>query len=300
MHSSSPEAVSAGGVGNELRRLMPDDAEFPARLRELPRAPTQLWVRGTLAVADPPAVAIVGSRNATPYGRRVAMAIAERCAGAGVCVVSGLARGIDGAAHEAALAAGGRTVAVLGTGIDQYYPRSHRALQERIARDGLVLSELGPGDPGHRGSFPVRNRLIAALADVTVVVEAGEESGSLITADVAIELGRTVACVPNAIDLPNARGSNALLKRHAEPVLSPDDVLALLSITAPAVPRVTLDGEAAQCWDALQRGASDVAEVARLAGMSTRQASAVLALLEIDGLVSFNAAGRAHPTVLTP
>jgi DNA processing protein len=215
-----------------------------------------------LLAAEPPAVAIVGTRNASSYGLRVARAIADSCARAGVSVVSGLARGIAGAAHDAALSAGGRTVAVLGTGTDVHYPRSHRALQESIAANGLLLSELPPGTQGHSSTFPRRNRLIAALADITVVVEAGEGSGALITADCALELGRTVACVPNAIDVPSASGSNMLLKQHAEPVLAPDDVLALLNLRAQPTPSPVLDADAASVWSAIVAGIVDFPTIA--------------------------------------
>lgn len=274
------------------------DVHYPARLRELRDAPAVLFARGSVDIAAPPAVAIVGTRTASGYGLRVAKSIATACARAGISVVSGLARGIDGAAHEAALAAGGRTVAVLGTGIDITYPKSHRLLQERIAHEGLVLSEQTPGDAGHAGTFPRRNRLIAALADVTVVVEAGEGSGALITADHAVELGRTVACVPNAIDVATARGSNALLKAHAEPILSPDDVLRLLDMTPSPTQGPALDGVSARCWHAVQQGALTPVEVAQHTGLSTRDATAVLALLEIDGLLVFDTSGRIRPTLL--
>ena len=278
--------------------LGPDDHAYPARLRDLKSPPRRLWVRGTLVIAEPPAVAIVGTRRATPYGERVARAIATACVRAGVCVVSGLARGIDGVAHQAALAAGGRTVAVLGTGIDQYYPRQHRALQDQIARDGLVMSEFGPGETGHGGAFPQRNRLIAALADVTVVVEAPESSGALNTARYARELGRTLAVVPHNIDALNGRGGNALLKsEHAEPILSPDDVLALLRMSASPTVGLALDGDAAICWDALVKGTSDPSAISQLTGLSLRQVSSVLALLEIDGLVTFDVAGQVRPAV---
>lgn len=270
---------------------------YPARLLELSDAPPVLYAQGILASAHPPAVAIVGTRAASPYGVRVARAIATACARAGVTVISGLARGIDGAAHEAALAAGGRTVAVLGTGLDVHYPRSHRTLQGRIARDGLLLTEQKPGDTGHGGTFPRRNRLIAALADVTVVVEAGEKSGALITADHALELNRTVACVPNAIDQVSSLGSNALLKMHAEPILAADDVLALLRIDRAASTHVSLDGDAARCWDALQRGARDLEQVAAAAQLRPREAAAVLSALEIDGLVHFGPSGQVHPSL---
>lgn len=289
MHSSFPDDRAC---------LEPTDARYPARLRELKSAPRQLWVRGTLAVGEPPAVAIVGTRKATPYGERVARAIAATCARHGVCVVSGLARGIDAAAHGAALDAGGRTVAVLGTGIDQYYPRQHRALQDRIAREGLVMSEFGPGDAGHAGAFPQRNRLIAALADVTVVVEAPESSGALNTARYARELGRTLAVVPHNIDAPNGKGCNLLLRNeHAEPVLAPDDVLAMLRVAAMPTVGLALDGDAAVCWHALVNGADSAATIARETGMPLRQVSSVLALLEIDGLVTFDVAGRVHAAV---
>lgn len=285
-------------AGTDAWCLSPDADAYPSALRTLKSPPRQLWVRGTLVVCEPPAVAIVGTRNASPYGIRVATAIAVACARAGVCVVSGLAKGIDGAAHLGALSANGRTVAVLGTGIDQYYPKPHRTLQDRIARDGLVMSELGPGETGHGGSFPLRNRIIAALADVTVVVEAPESSGALNTARYARELGRTLAVVPNPIDSPSGRGSNALLKvEHAEPILAPSDVLALLSMAASPTVGLALDGDAALCWDALQRGASEIAAIAKYTGLPVRQVTATMALLEIDGLVTFDAAGRVCPAV---
>jgi DNA processing protein len=277
--------------------LLAGHAGYPARLLELSDAPSVLYAQGTLASAYPPAVAIVGTRAASAYGLRVARAIATACARAGVTVVSGLARGIDGAAHEAALAVGGRTVAVLGTGLDVHYPRSHRTLQDRIARDGLLLTEQKPGDSGHGGTFPRRNRLIAALADVTVVVEAGKGSGALITADYALELNRTVACVPNAIDQASSVGSNALLKMHAEPILAVDDVLALLRVDRSTSTHLTLDGDAARCWDALQSGARDVEQVAAAAQLRPREAAAVLSALEIDGLVHFSPTGQVHPSI---
>jgi DNA processing protein len=273
------------------------DSDYPERLLELTDAPSVLFVRGTLAVAESPSVAIVGTRGASSYGLRVARAIATSCAHAGVCVVSGLAQGIDGAAHEAALAAGGRTVAVLGTGLDVYFPRRHRALQDRIGNEGLLLSELAPGATGHAGTFPRRNRIIAALADVTVVVEAGVRSGALITAEYARDLHRDVACVPNAIDVPSAAGSNALLKAYAEPILSPDDVLSMLRLRAEPSPLPLLDGDAASCWDALQQGADDLSSLAARASLSVRAAASALSALEIEGLVVVEATGRVRVAV---
>lgn len=289
-----PSVDLVGPLGPS-RELLREDPAYPARCLELPDPPAVLYARGMPLVADPPAVAIVGTRAATPYGLRVARTIASRCVRAGACVVSGLARGIDGAAHEAALEAGGRTVAVLGTGADLTYPRSHRQLQQRISREGLLLTEHPDGSTGHGGSFPRRNRIIAALADVTVVVEAGIGSGALITADHAVELGRTVACVPNAIDVPQAAGSNALLKQGAEPVLTPDDVLALLDLRPLPPHAPALDPESAHCWDAIRGGLDDPARIAVAVERPLPAVLAVLAQLEIDGLISFDAVGRVHP-----
>ncbi|MEQ1694004.1 MAG: DNA-processing protein DprA, partial [Gemmatimonas sp.] len=179
------------------------------------------------------------------------------------------------------------------------FPRRHRALQERIAREGLLLSELAPGVPGHGGTFPRRNRIIAALADITIVVEAGEGSGALITADYAHTLDRRIACVPNAIDVPSSRGSNALLKAYAEPILSPEDVLEMLELRAAPTPAPLLDGDAAACWDAILRGATDLQAMARGADLTTRAAASALTALELEGLVHVEASGRIRSAIAT-
>jgi len=279
------------------RLITRDSAAYPSRLLELHDPPTVLFTQGQLFAADPPAVAIVGTRQASSYGVRVARAIATACAKAGATIISGLAKGIDGAAHEAALAAGGRTVAVLGTGLDVHYPRSHRALQTAIAQHGLLVSELRPGNTGHSGTFPRRNRIIAALADVTVVIEAGIGSGALITADCAIELGRTIACVPNAIDVPSAFGSNALLKRNAEPVLSPEDVLALLELRATPTVGPALDGAAADCWSAITAGAQNCASITLMTGRTAREVSTAVSMLELEGLLTVDANGAVRTAI---
>ncbi|MBL0939792.1 MAG: DNA-protecting protein DprA [Gemmatimonadaceae bacterium] len=280
-----------------MRALSADDAEYPASLRELRDVPATIYVRGSLLAAASPAVAIVGTRNATNYGLRVARAIAGLCARHGASVISGLARGIDVEAHRAALAEGGRTVAVLGTAIDHCYPKSHREWQERIAREGLLVSEHAPGDPGHAGSFPRRNRIIAALAQVTVVVEAPENSGALITAEHALALGRTVFVVPNAIDVPQARGSNALVRLQANLLCDPIEIIHALNLDAAPPRGPVLTDDAALCWDAIVHGAQDVAAIARHVGWAPRKATAVLALLEIDGLVTVDNTGMVHQAV---
>jgi DNA processing protein len=273
-----------------------DAASYPEPFRQLTPAPSVIYTCGTFAVALPPAVAIVGTRRASPYGRRVAHALATTCAHAGVCVVSGLAHGIDGTAHQAALDAGGRTVAVLGTGPDICYPRSHRLLQAQIARDGLLISEFPPGSTGHGGAFPQRNRLIAALASVTVIVEAPEKSGALHTANYAQDLGRTVAVVPNAIDVPSAKGSNALLREAGVyPILDVSDLLALLQLSPAAPCSPVLGGTAAEVWDGLQRGFCTVTELAANTALTLADVQGALGLLEIEGLVQFDAMGQVRP-----
>lgn len=200
------------------------DEDYPAPLREIADPPAALFYRGDL-VAGEVAVAIVGTRRCSHYGRVVAEELAGEIAGAGVAVVSGLARGVDAAAHRGALAAGGRTIAVLGTGLDTCYPRENRQLLEEIASRGLVLTEFPlcmPPEPWH---FPVRNRIIAGLSQAVVVVEAGRRSGALITADLALEQGREVMAVPGNITSPLSFGPNWLLKQGARPVTSGLDVL---------------------------------------------------------------------------
>lgn len=292
---ASSQAVHTG-PGMNARVLQPGDADYPSRLLELAHPPDPLFLRGTLTTANAPAVAIVGTRNASGYGLSVARAIATACARAGVAVVSGLARGIDGASHEATLTAGGRTVGVLGTGLDVVFPKTHRALQERVGRDGLLVSELPADSTGHGGSFPQRNRIIAALADVVVVVEAPESSGALITARLATELNRTVAAVPNAIGVASSAGSNALLKDGAEPILHPDDVLDLLQVRALPTPAPALDGDAAACWDAVMQGATDVGAIARASGLSQRATAGAVAMLEIEGLLTVDLLGFIRPS----
>ncbi|PWB77478.1 MAG: DNA-protecting protein DprA [Holophagae bacterium] len=213
------------GIG--WRWLVPADAEYPERLRSTADPPLGLFVRGRLAAG--PAVAIVGSRAATPYGRQVARLLGEQLGRAGVVVVSGMARGVDACAHEGALAAGGPTWAVWGSGPDQIYPPEHGRLAEAIAAAGALLSEYPPGTPPRRHHFPERNRLIAGLADATVVVEAAAGSGALGTARQAVEEGREVFAVPGGIFSELSVGPNTLLRLGARPLLTACDVLEVVA-----------------------------------------------------------------------
>lgn len=266
--------------------LHPRDSAYPAALRDLPDPPRTLWARGNLALADRPCVAIVGTRRATHYAERVTRELARTLARAGACVVSGLARGVDAAAHLGALEVGGATIAVLGTGLDVVYPKGHAALQREIGERGLLLSELAPTDAAHRGSFPRRNRIIAALASTTIVVEAGVKSGALITAGHALEMGRAVAAVPGPIDVPQSQGSNELLRDGAVVITSMADVLALLGLTAPVrASELEAGGAERLVWDALGQGGADLDSLCARAGLPAHEGLAAVSALELRGLV---------------
>ncbi|HEX6644306.1 MAG TPA: DNA-processing protein DprA [Gemmatimonadales bacterium] len=215
------EAARHGGIV-----LIPGDPLFPAHLAEIPDAPPVVFVKGRLELLEAPGVAIVGSRDHTRYGAEVARLVAGTAAAAGIAVVSGMARGLDAIAHHAALDAGGTTIGVLGNGLGVIYPAANRALYDRVGVDGLLLTEFAPGERPHAGSFPRRNRLISALARVTVVVEAAHGSGALITAGTALEQGRDVMAVPGPITSGTSDGTNALIRDGAEPLLGVEDLLA--------------------------------------------------------------------------
>lgn len=201
------------------------DTRYPPLLACIPDPPPVLWIKGQLDALTRPAVAIVGSRAATPYAMQVARRLAGELAERRVVVVSGLARGVDSSAHEGCLAAGGETIAVLGSGVDRIYPAEHASLSRTIAVKGLVVSELAPGAPPLPGNFPLRNRIISGISLGTVVVEASESSGSLITAACALRQGRDVMAVPGSVLSGRNRGSHSLLKDGAKVVETADDIL---------------------------------------------------------------------------
>jgi DNA processing protein len=201
------------------------ESRYPALLACIPDPPPVLWARGNVDVLARPTVAVIGSRAATPYALQVGIRIAAELAQRGVVVASGLARGVDSAAHRACLGAGGTTVAVQGCGLDRVYPPEHDELAEEIARNGLVISELAPGAAPLPEHFSLRNRIISGISLATVVVEASERSGSLITARYALEQGRDVMAVPGSVLTGRNRGSHALLKDGARVVETADDIL---------------------------------------------------------------------------
>ena len=272
-----------------------DSADYPRELLELQQPPSVLFAIGSAAALAAPRVAIVGTRNSTAYGERITRSLTRALVRSGVSIISGMARGIDGAAHRTALEEGGRTVAVLGTGIDVPYPVGHRQLHRAIAERGLVVSENPPGMRAHKGAFPKRNRIIAALAPVTIVIEAGFRSGALNTASQALELGRVVAAVPGPIDSEQSRGSNQLLRDGAVLIAAPDDALALLGISPPSdrtqsIP--VLPESELKVWNSLSAGFTDIDSLPATTSQSMAECLAAVTSLEILGLIECSIAGE--------
>jgi DNA processing protein len=261
---------------------------YPALLAELHDPPPRLYLRGGPAeVLGLPSVAVVGARSCSSYGAQVARDLARELAAAGVVVVSGLARGVDGEAHRGALAGRGLTVAVLGCGIDRDYPRAHSELARRIADNGAIVSEYPPGIEPSPWRFPARNRIVAGLARATVIVEARERSGALITADFALELGREVFAVPGEITSALSAGTNDLIRQGATPLLSPDDVLDALGLERrPRRVPDTLSAGARAVLDPLSETAASLDELARATALETSAVAAALTELELAGLVT--------------
>ena len=286
-------AMAAAGLAGVCRH----DERFPPALSELDDAPAMVFCAGDPArlapLAGGPSVAVVGSRRPSPYGLEVAFTLGRGLAAAGVTVVSGLALGIDAAAHRGCLEGAGFPVAVLAGGSDVPYPRSNRRVYEQVRSKGLILSEMPPGQRAFRWSFPARNRLMAGLAGMTVVVEAAASSGSIITADFAGDLGRLVGAVPGRVTARMAAGSNGLLRAGAAVIRGPEDVLDDLLGAGAGVAareeaesrrRAELTPELRRVLDAVEAG-EGIGAVAGSAGISAREARAALARLEAGGLV---------------
>jgi DNA processing protein len=267
-----------------------DDQEYPDPLREIPASPPVLYLWGQLVPKDRWAVAIVGTRSMTSYGHTVAEEIAFGLASQGITVVSGLARGIDAIAHRAAIRAGGRTLAVLGSGLDRMYPPEHRGLAKQIAASGCVISDYPLGTEPESGNFPPRNRIISGLSRVVAVIEAGESSGALITAGFAAEQGRDVFAVPGGIHSPKSRGTNRLIRDGAFPLLSVDDVLESLNLELAlhqeAVQRRLPANESERrLLEALSDEPVHIDALGAAIDMAASELAASLALLELKGQV---------------
>lgn len=279
--SRSPELLAGS-----IHSIGKGDPDYPEQLRDLGDAPEQLWWTGDWSALARPLVAVVGTRRATSYGLRVTRELAGALARGGACVISGMALGIDAAAHQAALEAGGATVAVLGTGVDVPYPRAHARLHRDIASRGLVISEMAPGARSHRGSFIKRNRIIAALARLTIVVEAPFGSGALWTAKAAMDLDRDLGAVPGQIDSPQSQGVNELMRDGAQTIASIDDALCLAGL-APrrnAEPRVDDDVEM-RVWSALGQGAANLDDLCARSALPVAQCLAAVTTLELRGAI---------------
>ena len=226
----------------DIKKLTIDEPAYPALLKQIKDPPKELYYAGDVSLLSTRCVAIVGSRKFTTYGRRIAGRIAGRLAACGVTVVSGMAIGIDGIGHRSALEAGGRTIAVLGNGLDVMYPAANRELKADILRRGLLISEYPPGMKGTKYTFPQRNRIISGLSEATVIVEAGLNSGSLITACLAEEQGRPVYGVPGNIDAVTSHGVNMLIRDGAVPLVDVDDLLQDLHVDRQALWRESYAG----------------------------------------------------------
>ena len=272
------------------------DALYPPLLREIKNPPQLLYCAGDLSLLKTRCVAVVGSRKITAYGRRIAAKVAGRLAACGVTVVSGMAIGIDGISHRSALDAGGKTIAVLGNGLDVMYPAANRDLKKDILRTGLLLSESPPGTRGTKFTFPQRNRIISGLSEATVVIEAGLNSGSLITAALANEQGRPVYGVPGNIDNVTSLGVNMLIRDGAQPLIAADDLLADLQVDRSAVVQQELKSvtgaEEQQILALLARGSEvTVDQLAAMTGLTAGRINGLVSVLEMKGLV-MTALGR--------
>jgi len=278
--------------------LVAGELGFPAALLEIPEPPTLLFALGDLRLLQRPAVAIVGSRDHSAYGAEACRMVAGTAASAGLVVVSGMARGLDAVAHLAALDAGGGTIGLLGNGLGVVYPAANRALYERVLADGLLLTEFPPGDRPHIGNFPRRNRLISGLARVTVVVEAAEGSGTLITVASALDQGREVMVVPGPITSRTSVGTNRLLRDGAAPYLEPADLgahypeahaLAASGSVLPARPALphglALSEEERRVALTLGPSARQLDSLVEEVGLPVDQVLAALCALELHGLV---------------
>lgn len=277
-------------LADEITLMTWNDDEYPRRLKEIDQPPPVLYVKGEITEKDEWAVAIVGTRRYTDYGHQVAEELGAFLAHQGVTVVSGLARGIDALAHKAALDAGGRTIAVLGSGVDRIYPAENRQLAERMQEQGAVISNYAPGTSPEAKNFPPRNRLISGLSLATVVVEAANRSGALITARFANEQGREVFAVPGKIYAPQSQGTNRLIREGAHPLTRIEDLVEALNlnmVTTYQQARMVLpaDKTEASLISVLGHEPLHIDEMIRQTGLPVEKVSSTLALMELKGMV---------------
>ena len=280
------EKIEAQGINI----LTWQDESYPGRLKEIDQPPPVLYIRGEYLPDDLFAVAIVGTRRATAYGRQITEEISSFLAANGITVISGLARGVDAIAHQSTLKAGGRTIAVLGSGVDMIYPPEHRGLAEQMMERGAVISDYALGTPPDASNIPPRNRIISGLSLAVVVIEAGETSGALITAEFAAEQGREVFAVPGSILAPQSKGTNKLIQRGALPLLSMNDLMQALDLTRVGEQKaarkvIPADETEARLMNVLGSEPLHVDEIRNQAELPIEKVSATLALMELKGMV---------------
>jgi len=284
-----PQAMLPSLTKKSIHVLTWEDENYPAYLKEIDQPPPVLYYRGSILPEDDLAVAIVGTRNVTAYGKQLTKDTATYLAANGITVVSGLARGVDAIAHQTAVEQGGRTLAVLGSGVDVIYPPEHRALAESIIANGAVISDYPPGTQPDGVNFPPRNRIISGLSRGTVVIEAGEKSGALITAKFSIDQGREVFAAPGSVLSPMSRGTNNLLAAGAVPLTSPTVILKHLNILQsrpiPSQTQPVLDFEEARILRALGQDTLHIDDLCGKLGASVEKLTAQLTMMELKGLV---------------
>jgi DNA processing protein len=273
-----------------IKILTWEDETYPQRLKEIEQPPPVLYIRGDYLPDDLYAVAIVGTRRVTPYGRQITEELSAYLATHGITVISGLARGVDAIAHQTALRAGGRTIGVLGSGVDKIYPPEHRGLAEKMMTQGAIVSDYAPGTPPDAANFPPRNRIVSGLSLAVVVIEAGETSGALITAEFAAEQGREVFAVPGSILAPQSKGTNKLIQNGALPLLSVNDLMQALDLTRmgehkAARKAIPSDETEARLMNVLGEEPLHVDEIRNQTELPIEKVSATLALMELKGMV---------------
>lgn len=277
---------NAGKCGAKALHIT--DEAYPGHLASIPDPPPLLWYKGDLSVIERPGIAIVGTRRCSPYGRWVADELGKRIARCGCNVISGMAEGIDSAGHKGCIAAGGKTAAVFGTGIDICFPRSNQKLYEELQKDHLTLSEIDPGCPGKSWNFPQRNRIISGLSGAVIVVEGAMKSGSMITAGLAAEQGREVFAVPGNINQPGSLGANKLIMDGATPITDLDAVPELLGLERPGAadrhPELTSQEESL-LKTIRENSGQPVELIAHKSVLPSRECLALISSLELKGLV---------------
>lgn len=281
-----------------------DDETYPRRLKEINQPPPVIYVRGSLIIEDEWSIAVVGTRRVSPYGRQAAEDVASGLARNGLTVVSGLARGIDAIAHQTALKSGGRTIAVLGSGVDRIYPPEHRRLAAQIIEQGAVISDYPPGTPPEGINFPPRNRIISGLSLAVAIIEAGERSGALITASFAADQGRDVFALPGSIFSPQSAGTNRLIDAGAFPLLNIKSILDVLNLTLvhekqTASRMLPVNEIEASLLDVLSHDPQHVDDIRNRSDLPIEKVTASLTLMELKGLVR-QVGGMKYVRILEP